>query len=62
MNLPGYNFDGDFEFFAKAFLDGTTEYGSYWTMLKVHTRIIKLYQKSTLHIYRVLGSKKITRT
>ena len=37
MNLPGYNFDGDFEFFAKAFLDGTTEYGSYWTMLKVCT-------------------------
>ena len=34
-NLPGYNFTGDFDYFAKTFMDGTTEYGSYWTMLKV---------------------------
>jgi len=34
INMPGYNFDGDFDFFAKSFIEGNAEYGSYWTMLK----------------------------
>ena len=46
--MPGYNFDGDFEFFAKSFVEGNTEYGSYWTMLKVctTTHCLKIIQKS----------------
>ena len=35
MNFPGYQFTGDFEAFAKMFRQGTVEYGSYWSMLKV---------------------------
>jgi hypothetical protein len=35
-NLPDYKYKGNFEQFAQMFLDGTVEYGGYWTMLKVH--------------------------
>ena len=34
-NIPAYGYEGSFEDFAKMFKDGTLEYGSYWTMLKV---------------------------
>ena len=34
-NFPEYFFNGDFKDFAKLFIDGTLEFGSYWTMLKV---------------------------
>ena len=34
-NIVGYSYIGSFDDFAKMFKNGTTEYGSYWTMLKV---------------------------
>ena len=36
-NISGYNYLGDFKQFAEMFKEGTTHYGSYWTMLKVCT-------------------------
>ena len=36
VNLWHYDMQGTFEDFAKAFLEGSLEYGSYWTMLKVN--------------------------
>jgi hypothetical protein len=35
INDMGYKFQGNFEDFAQLFIEGTLEYGSYWTMLKV---------------------------
>ena len=39
-NFPEYQFKGSFQEFAQMFLDGTTEYGSYWTMLKVFLKFL----------------------
>ena len=36
-NISGYNYLGDFKQLAEMFKEGTTHYGSYWTMLKVCT-------------------------
>ena len=35
MNFPEYKFKGEFADYAELFLEGTVEFGSYWTMLKV---------------------------
>ena len=35
LNFPEYKFKGEFADYAQIFLEGTFEYGSYWTMLKV---------------------------
>ena len=34
-----YEFDGTFEAFVTAFMNGTVEYGSFWTMLKVNCKL-----------------------
>ena len=36
LTLSNYHFKGTFADFAEQFLDGTLEFGSYWTMLKVY--------------------------
>ena len=36
LTLAGYHFKGTFADFAEHFLEGTLEFGSYWTMLKVY--------------------------
>ena len=35
LNFPEYKFKGEFADYAELFLEGTVEFGSYWTMLKV---------------------------
>ena len=35
LTIPGYNYEGTFDDFADQFLEGTLEFGNYWTMLKV---------------------------
>ena len=41
-NIPAYNYVGNFEDFAEMFKNGTLEYGSYWTMLKVILKFLKI--------------------
>ena len=36
LNFPEYKFKGTFADFAEFFMEGNLEFGSYWTMLKVH--------------------------
>jgi hypothetical protein len=38
MLIPQYKYTGNFKQYAQMFLDGTLEYGGYWTMLKVHSQ------------------------
>ena len=35
MNIPKYKFKGNFLNFAELFMEGTLEFGNYWTMLNV---------------------------
>ena len=35
LTIPDYHFKGMFSDFAKLFLEGSLEFGNYWTMLKV---------------------------
>ena len=35
MNFPEYKCKGEFADYAELFLEGTVEFGNYWTMLKV---------------------------
>ena len=35
LTIPDYKFEGTFDDFADQFLEGTLEFGNYWTMLKV---------------------------
>ena len=35
MNFPKYKCKGEFADYAELFLEGTVEFGNYWTMLKV---------------------------
>ena len=39
LNIPKYGFRGSFGDFAISFLDGSLEYGSYWTMVKVSKNV-----------------------
>ena len=39
-----YDYDGTFEDFSKAFMNGTVESGSYWTMLKVKRFAILIHR------------------
>ena len=41
-NFPGYAWNGNFQDFAKMFIEGKTEYGGYWTMLKVYMKYNQL--------------------
>ena len=42
QTFPEYMFKGTFADYAKMFMDGTLEFGSYWTMLKVLTIICNI--------------------
>lgn len=63
ITFPEYQFNGDFEKFAKMFLNGNMEYGGYWTMLKVSHVFLKEINDDTLReSIRALGNAKIIPT
>ena len=56
-----YKMEGSFSDFANLFLQGITEYGSYWTMLKVNIILFSFKNCSIIYLtsLRVHGSARI---
>ena len=56
-----YKMEGSFSDFANLFLQGITEYGSYWTMLKVNLILFSFKNCSIIYLtsLRVHGSARI---
>ena len=52
-NFPEYQWKGDFQDFAKLFIEGKTEYGGYWPMLKV----IDKHKVSNILLHRPVKRK-----
>ena len=51
LTIPDYHFKGMFSDFAKLFLEGSLEFGNYWTMLKVIMIPILFKKYITIEIF-----------